>query len=252
MVCPAIGEQSETESGTKARRHEGTEGAGTGAQGAEHTCGRRDSGLRADAAELQTVRQVHEMLVGGPWRGLKVAILHGGMKEEEKQRILAEFASGRLHAVVSTTVVEVGVDVPEATIMIVEQAERFGLAQLHQLRGRIGRGSRDGLCVLIARGGGQQALRRLEVLTRTTDGFRIAEQDLRLRGPGELFGTRQHGLPELRVADLVLDEKLLVEARGDALAIVDADPLLEKTEHAALRAALLERYRGKLQLLDAG
>lgn len=192
------------------------------------------------------------MLTAGPWRGLRVAVLHGGLKEAEKQRILGQFAGGALHAVVSTTVVEVGVDVPEATIMIVEQAERFGLAQLHQLRGRIGRGQRDGLCVLIARGGGKTAWQRLSVLTRTTDGFRIAEQDLRFRGPGELFGTRQHGLPELRVADLIADEKLLVAARNDAIAIVDADPMLEKPEHAALRATLLARYRGKLELLDAG
>ncbi len=216
-------------------------------------CSSDSAALRpGDADELRSVVQVHQMLAEGPWRGLRVEILHGGMKEDEKRQKLTDFAEGRLHAIVSTTVVEVGVDVPEATIMIVEQAERFGLAQLHQLRGRIGRGQRDGLCVLIARGGGEPAWQRLSVLTRTTDGFRIAEQDLRLRGPGELFGTRQHGLPELRVADLVGDEKLLVAAREDAIAIVDADPLLEKREHAALRATLLRRYRGKLELLDAG
>lgn len=205
--------------------------------------------------ELTSVRQALERLSGGPWRGLKLALLHGGMPAEERQAVVSALAAGALHAVVSTTVIEVGVDIPNATIMVVEHAERFGLSQLHQLRGRVGRGPRDSLCVLVARGPGlgsdTRAAERLAVLARTTDGFRIAEADLRQRGPGELLGTRQHGLPVLRFGDLVADFALLEQARDDAFEIVRNDPELAAPEHAALPPAI-ERLMGeKLSLIDA-
>lgn len=240
-------------------------------------------GAEGRDGELRTVRVTHERLVRGPWRGLNVTPLHGGMKSAEKDAVIRAFAGGRLQAVVSTTVVEVGVDVPTATIMIVEHAERFGLSQLHQLRGRVGRGAKDSLCVLIAYAGGDRAAarggarvvgpvapggraagapdfgaaggkaaERLAILAETTDGFRIAEADLRQRGPGELLGTKQHGLPELRFGNLVNDFGLLERARRDAFEIVARDPALAQPEHAALRPALGRLFAGKLALIEAG
>ncbi len=199
----------------------------------------------------RSVRDVFEKLSSGPWAGLNLATLHGGMPSADKRRVIEDFAAGRTHAVISTTVVEVGLDVPSATIMVVEHADRFGLSQLHQLRGRVGRGARDALCVLIGHGDSAKARERLGVLATTTDGFRIAEADLRLRGPGELFGTRQHGLPELLHADLIADFELLEHAREDAFAIVAADPKLARPEHAALLPALRRMFGEKLKLIDA-
>jgi len=147
----------------------------------------------------------------------------------------------------------VGIDVPNASVMLIEHAERFGLSQLHQLRGRVGRGQWKSHCILMAGGDrGADARRRLDVMAETNDGFRIAEVDLELRGPGEFFGTRQSGLPELRMADLLRDGALLEEAHQDALQIVGADPDLRAPQHAGLRAALLARWRGKLALASAG
>ena len=143
-------------------------------------------------------------------------------------------------------------DVANATIMIVENADRFGLSQLHQLRGRVGRGSKDSLCVLIAHGRSAKSAERLSVIAETTDGFRIAEADLRQRGPGELFGTRQHGLPELRVGDILSDFSLLEQARQDAFDIVARDPKLEQPIHARMIPALRKMFGTKLALIDAG
>ena len=140
---------------------------------------------------------------------------------------MTAFAAGELHILVSTTVVEVGVDVPNATVMVVEDADRFGLSQLHQLRGRVGRGEHKSYCILISDNRSEEARARLKVMTQTRDGFRIAEEDLRLRGPGDFFGQRQHGLPALKVADLTCDMSLLKEAQGAAEALLQRDPLLE-------------------------
>ena len=158
----------------------------------------------------------------------RVEPLHGRMSSAEKERIMRDFRERRIHILVSTVVIEVGIDVPNATIMVIEHAERFGLAQLHQLRGRIGRGTEQSNCLLFAEPGSLEAKKRLEVFTRTNDGFIIAEEDLKLRGPGELFGTRQHGLPDLKVADLVRDLPLLVQAREDAFRLVETDATLKK------------------------
>jgi ATP-dependent DNA helicase RecG len=163
-----------------------------------------------------------------------------------------DFRAGRLDALVSTLVVEVGVDVPNATIMVVDHAERFGLAQLHQLRGRVGRGREESTCYLFGRPETPEARRRIEVMTETTDGFRIAEEDLRLRGPGEFFGTAQSGLPALRVADLFRDLRALHEARRAAFALVDRDPRLTDRAHAGLRRALQARFRGRAFLAGIG
>jgi ATP-dependent DNA helicase RecG len=204
-----------------------------------------------NAASLVAVTEAYQRLRNGPWRGLNVGLLHGSLRPTEKQSTIDAFATGRLHAVVATTVVEVGVDVANATIMIVEHAERYGLSQLHQLRGRVGRGSRDSLCVLIARDRTAKAGERLEVMAHTADGFKIAEADLRQRGPGQLFGTRQHGLPELHVANIVEDFSLLEQARQDAFDIVNRDPTLSRPEHEPLLPALKKMFGQKLALIDA-
>jgi ATP-dependent DNA helicase RecG len=165
---------------------------------------------------------------------------------------MREFKDGVLHLLVSTTVIEVGIDVPNASVMLIEHAERFGLSQLHQLRGRVGRGPWKSYCILLTGASSEEARRRIEAMTATHDGFRIAEADLELRGPGDFFGTRQSGLPEFRVADLLRDGPMLEEARREAFALVQGDPKLLAPEHRALRAALLTRWRGKIDLAGIG
>lgn len=217
----------------------------------------KDNDAPADAAAAQartaiaSVRATYEQLATGPFAGLKIGLLHGGLRAAEKDTIIADFAAGTLAAIVSTTVVEVGVDVANATIMIIENADRYGLSQLHQLRGRVGRGDRDSLCVLIARKQGVKAVERLGVMIETTDGFRIAEADLQQRGPGQLFGTRQHGLPELHIASIVSDFALLDKAREDAFAIARSDPRLARPEHRILLPSLRRMFGDKLSLIDA-
>ena len=171
--------------------------------------------------------------------GAKVGLIHGKMKPRDKDQMMARFASGEIAILVATTVIEVGVDVPEATVMIVEHAERFGLAQLHQLRGRVGRGERASSCLLLyAAPLGETARARIEILRQTEDGFRIAEEDLRLRGAGEVLGTRQSGMPEFRIADIAVHEDLLAAATDDARLILERDPELASERGRALRVLL--------------
>ena len=184
----------------------------------------------------------------------KVGLLHGRLKGAEREATMAAFSEGRLSILVATTVIEVGVDVPEATVMVIEHAERFGLAQLHQLRGRVGRGTGKSTCLLLyAMPLGETAKARLAIMRETEDGFRIAEEDLKLRGAGELLGTRQSGLPDLRLADLAAHAELLQAARDDARLIVDRDPDLASERGAALRALLyLFRRDDAVRTLRAG
>ncbi len=179
-----------------------------------------------------------------------VELLHGQMPSAKKQQTMSEFRKGKTNVLVSTVVVEVGVDVPNATIMVIEGADRFGLAQLHQLRGRIGRGEAKSYCFLFAETDSQTAKSRLEVMTRSNDGFEIAEHDLRLRGPGEMFSTRQHGLPDLKIANIVDDFDLLVMARKNAFELVSQDPMLTKAENRNIRQALLAKFGDALGLAD--
>jgi ATP-dependent DNA helicase RecG len=158
---------------------------------------------------------------------LTVGLIHGQLRPAEKEAVMASFRNGDIDVLVSTTVIEVGIDVPNATVMVIEDAHRFGLSQLHQLRGRVGRGEHPGTCMLLADPTTTEGEERLAAMVSTTDGFRLAEEDLRIRGQGTIFGTRQSGAKDLRLADILSDFDLLVAARRDAFALVDADPTLE-------------------------
>ena len=184
--------------------------------------------------ERKAVTAYAEKLQEEVFPDLRIAVLHGRMKAREKEAVMAAFAAGERDILVSTTVVEVGVDVPNANLMVVENAERFGLSQLHQLRGRVGRGAAKSWCILLSDSDSEDARRRLKVLTEANDGFRISEEDLRLRGPGDFFGQRQHGLPTLKAADLSCDMRLLDEAQSAASALLDADPTLSEPAHTPL------------------
>ena len=178
-----------------------------------------------------------------------VGLIHGRMKAEQKDRVMADFKAGRIQVLVATTVIEVGIDVSNATVMLIEHADRFGLAQLHQLRGRVGRGAHQSYCFLMGPHRlSEEARRRLEALVKSYDGFVIAEEDLRIRGPGEFFGTRQWGPSDLRVANLIRDAKILEEAREEATRVLQQDPDLARPEHGELKAVLLRRWQQKLEL----
>ena len=171
--------------------------------------------------------------------GARVGLVHGRLKGKAKDAPMAAFAAGEIDVLVATTVIEVGVDVPEATVMVIEHAERFGLAQLHQLRGRVGRGSAESSCLMLyAPPLGEAARARLTIMRETDDGFRIAEEDLRLRGAGEVLGTRQSGLPEFHIANLAEHADLVVTAREDASLVLERDPKLESERGGALRVLL--------------
>ncbi len=178
-----------------------------------------------------------------------VGLIHGRMTSEAKARVMTDFQAGRIQVLVATTVIEVGIDVANATVMLIEHADRFGLAQLHQLRGRVGRGAHQSSCVLMGPGRlSEDARRRLEALVKSQDGFVIAEEDMRIRGPGEFFGTRQWGPDDLRVANLIRDVTILEEAREEAARLQQQDPDLTRPEHTELKAALLRRWQEKLEL----
>lgn len=215
-----------------------------------------DSGLStADSGgdpDLNDLRSVHARLEQHELAGKRVAVLHGRLAHDTREHIMARFRAGLIDALVCTTVIEVGVDVPNATIMIVEHAERFGLAQLHQLRGRVGRGTKKSVCILIASPTTPDAHARMAAVAASTDGFALAEKDLEIRGPGEVFGMRQAGAPPFLIADLMADRDLLVMARKDATEWINRSPTLEWPEEALLRRRLLKAHGKWLGLGDVG
>src|SRR5882724_12574 len=207
----------------------------------------------SEKTDLRAATAMAEQLQREVLPEFRVGLLHGRLKSDQKEHIMRAFSTGDLEVLVSTTVIEVGVDVPNATLMLVEHAERFGLAQLHQLRGRVGRSHHQAYCLLMADFPmSEEAKQRLQTLTEHDDGFMIAERDLEIRGPGEFLGTRQSGLPELRVAHLIRDQRVLAEARREAFALVAEDPHLSRPEHEGLRQALMNRWQQKFELMHVG
>jgi ATP-dependent DNA helicase RecG len=206
----------------------------------------------SEVLDVKAAEAVYEELRQGPLRDFRVGLLHGRQPEEVKEQVMQHFRTHQLDVLVSTMVIEVGIDVPNATFLIIEHAERFGLSQLHQLRGRISRGTVPGQCYLFTGTLTPEARQRLQAFCRLRDGFALAETDARLRGLGEFFGTRQHGLGELRVGDLITDRGILQEARQDAFALVAEDPDLRQPEHHLLRHAVLRRYGRTLELAEVG
>lgn len=202
---------------------------------------------------LAAATRMHKELGRKIFPEFSVGLVHGRMRPEEKNAVMQSFASGDVSILVSTTVIEVGVDIPNATVMVVEHAERFGLAQLHQLRGRVGRGRHQSYCILmVGPAASDEARERLKVLAETSDGFVIAERDLQFRGPGEFMGVRQHGLPRFSVADLLADTRLLVQAREDAFELIERDPELASPESRIAVGAVERRFSGQGDLMEVG
>ncbi|MCW3061827.1 MAG: ATP-dependent helicase RecG, partial [Capsulimonas sp.] len=181
----------------------------------------------------------------------KVGLLHGQMKPSEKEETMTRFRDRELNILVSTTVIEVGVDVPNASVIIIEDAERFGMAQLHQLRGRVGRGSTQSYCLMIGDPKSEDGAARLATMARTTDGFLIAEEDLKLRGPGDFYGTRQSGVETLPFLDVLRDVSILNEARHEAFALLDEDPLMERPEYKELKARVRRQYQRVMKMASS-
>ncbi len=204
----------------------------------------------SESIEAVSVQELAERVARRDFRDLKVGLVHGKLKPKEKDKIMTEFAGGKIDILVSTTVIEVGVDVPNATVMVVENAERFGLAQLHQLRGRVGRGKEQSYCILYSSSDRQEVSERLKVMEKTNDGFEISEKDLELRGPGEFFGTRQHGIPDLKIANLYRDIEILKKAQEAAMEILERDALLAAEENLLLKKQLLKRFESRLKELS--
>jgi ATP-dependent DNA helicase RecG len=202
--------------------------------------------------ESKSVLKEFEHLSTGPLAGLRLAMLHGQMSTDEKQAVMLAFRQGQTDVLVATTVIEVGIDVPNATVMLIGDAERFGLSQLHQLRGRVGRGSEISHCLLMSDATSETAEARLKAMVDTTDGFEIAEMDLQLRGPGQFFGTRQHGLPEFKLADLSKEMELLQQAKEDAIEILQSDPNLRSKQHQHLKLALKSQIGDAFSLSQIG
>lgn len=206
----------------------------------------------SEKIDLLSAKREFERLSTEVFHEERVGLIHGQLASAEKDSVMRDFIAGEIDILVATTVIEVGIDVPNASVMLIEHAERFGLSQLHQLRGRVGRGSAESHCVLVS-DPGEDALERLRIFRDTTDGFEVARADLRIRGQGDLFGSQQHGRdPTLRFADLLLDEDLLVDAQREARAVVAVDPELEHTDHAGIQAHLNELYKHRLAMYGVG
>ncbi len=207
----------------------------------------------SEKLDLKAATSMADELSKTFFKDYSIALLHGRMKSDEKDKVMSRFKNGEHHMLVSTTVIEVGIDVPNATVILIEHAERFGLSQLHQLRGRVGRGQAESFCVLIAQyTPADESIRRLQVMADSNDGFKIAEADLAFRGPGEFLGTRQSGMPDFRVANIVRDSRILEAARDEAQGWLEKDPDLTSPASRRLRAILEDRWAGRLELARVG
>ncbi len=203
--------------------------------------------------DLKDAVRMAEHLHKNVFPELNVGLVHGRMKGKEKEQVMSDFVGMKINILVATTVIEVGIDIPAASLMVIEHAERFGLSQLHQLRGRVGRGGAPSYCILLVqKPSSEDARKRLRIMEETNDGFRIAEEDLAIRGPGEFMGTRQSGLPDFRIANIARDGRILSEAKEDAFSVVDDDPYLTDPNHSELRDVLLRRWEGRLSLAKTG
>lgn len=211
-----------------------------------------DTGASSTSTALRDLRTVVSDLEGGPLHGKKVAAMHGRLERSTREHIMGRFRAGLIDCLVATTVIEVGVDVPNATVMVIEEADRFGLAQLHQLRGRVGRGDKAGYCVLIGEPTTDDGIQRLRAMTETTSGFVLSEKDLEIRGPGDVFGTRQSGIAPFRVADPLKDLELLQMARRDAADWIAQSPNLDRAQDTAARRRLLKSHGKWLGIGDVG
>jgi ATP-dependent DNA helicase RecG len=204
------------------------------------------------ALDIAGAKKMYEALKRSEFKDFKLGLIHGRLKQKAQDELMLKFKNHELDILVATTVLEVGIDVPEATCMIIEHAERFGLAQLHQLRGRVGRGVKHSVCILITALKNPQVKARIEAMVEYRDGFRIAEEDLKIRGPGEFFGRRQHGLSELKIANPLTQMQLLKRAREEALRLVAVDPHLESRQNILLKEKLLQRFPEYEKLMVVG
>ncbi|HVT87444.1 MAG TPA: ATP-dependent DNA helicase RecG [Tepidisphaeraceae bacterium] len=202
--------------------------------------------------EVKSVKKEFDRLSAGPFKGLRLGMIHGQMTTDEKNKVMSDFRHHMLDVLVATTVIEVGIDVPNATVMLIENADRFGLSQLHQLRGRVGRGGEISHCLLVCDANSDSTRARMKAMASTSDGFQIAEMDLKLRGPGEFFGLRQHGLPPLKLADITKELELLTIAKEDAMELLDRDPNLSDKQNHHLREELMRRFGQTLALAQVG
>ena len=202
----------------------------------------------SDKLDIQNAVELYHQLEAYYSDDIRIGLMHGRLTANEKEDVMRQFAENKIQVLVSTTVVEVGVNVPNATIMIIYDAERFGLSQLHQLRGRVGRGEKQSYCILIAEPKGEIGKERMRIMTETTDGFELSEQDLQLRGPGDFFGKKQSGMPEFKVADMVHDYRALETARDDASIILENN-LLEEEDYQQVRS-ILEEEINRMEKLD--
>lgn len=207
----------------------------------------------SEKLDLEAAKEGYEKLKKGLFKGYEIALLHGRMKGSEKNETMRSFRNGKIGILVSTTVIEVGLDVPNATVMLIEHAERFGLAQLHQLRGRIGRGEKHSYCILLSPWRlSKEAKKRLSVIERETNGFNIAEKDLEIRGAGEFFGTRQSGIPELSSPMLIMNTRLVAKTKDEAVRLLKDDPDLQRLENLRILENLRTRYKGRIELVETG